>query len=349
MSEIKTPVNQQSSSRRLHSSTDNEIRQINGVVLRTEGIAQMRIVPNAVKIQVVPPSQRPAPTNSHIPHTSQHLPSVTSTSPHIPSTNLPHTSPHIPTPSPPVTIPITMNAPPMPNVQTMFQAPRISTREPQEMRTSQDKPLYSSIREYKLAFHILKTDHPNLKVPKLKETDNITLVDTLFKSTRRSCKCANIVIAIKIGVVAICFFLELVGSRVFGMKVDAFTKIQYENLHMFDPMIDEFCKKWVPDTETPSEPWPLEIRMVMTIFMNFVIFYAGKVVTDSGDVLGLVAKAMANVTPGGDGQSASPFGMLQSLLGNMGGIVGPLISIVTGQGAGTTVEPNLSAPAYEDV
>lgn len=216
-------------------------------------------------------------------------------------------------------------------------------------------PLFSSIREYKLAFAIMRNDNQSVETPEIRDDDSIVLIDGLYRSIRRRVRRSNIILCIRLGVVGICFMVEFIGARALGLEGTEFTMSQIKNMHMYEPMIDEFCKQYRLDEESTDTgevaPWPIEIRFSVTVFMNFIIFYAGKVLTSNGDILSMIAKvAGAQVADSAAPSAAdSPLSAVRSLFGGLGSIIQPLMSFVTGmQRVSAPMSEPILNPVYND-
>src|SRR5436190_12222638 len=327
---------------------NNSPQTLSGLVIDFSSIGTIEAA--SADITVPPPSTRTSRKFVDVKHTPPIQPPQTqvpiSIAPPVVHTQQPQISLQVPQPQAVLTQPQFALPQQLQQLPYQFYPPavaplQVSQPRPPSVRrppTTRSATLFSTVREYELAFYVLRNDNPNVDIPAIRETDAITLVDELFKSTRRRIRRGNIILAVRLGVVAVCFIIDYLGTKALGIDGSEFTMSQVKNLHMYEAMIDEFIKQYKLDEEVAASesvevaPWPIEIRFTVTVFMNFAIFYAGKIITQHGDIISLIAKIAGGTgaTDSGPSLADSPMGALRGLFGGLGNLIQPLIGFVTG-------------------
>lgn len=189
---------------------------------------------------------------------------------------------------------------------------------------------YATVRDYELAFHVLRVSYPDVEIPQISPSDKIDLLDQLYSSWDRRVKLKKVVFTIRLAIVAICFVIEIVGTHMLKLDIGKFAVSQIENMHIYDPYIDEFCKTLKLDGPAGGDgQWPLEIRFTLTLFMNFVLFYGSRMLTQNGNLVSLLARMfIPQQAGGGNGATGGAAG------GNGGSGIGGALGALAGLGGG---------------
>lgn len=221
---------------------------------------------------------------------------------------------------------------------------------------------YSTIREYKLAFTALKNTYPVVvsECPVLEDADNLQLVDKVYDAIYRRCRRIGIIRAIKMGVIAICLFIEVIATKVCGINnAKTFLEFQIKNLETYDGYIEEFCERWGLDKEAISDstPWPLEIRFTLTLLTQFVMFLATKTLANnSNDLLAVMTqmfknRALSAGAPSSQVAESSASGIMGMISNMFGGLSGMLSTVFNLMPTGPQVpraEPQVTTPLYNE-
>lgn len=207
------------------------------------------------------------------------------------------------------------------------QEERITSR-PVRLRSNTK---FESLAEYKIAFSILTTNYPTLKgeLPSIEGVQNLQLIDQLYHGFYRKGRRIGVIRTLKIGTLGICFLCSILSDKMLGFgDSKEFYLSQLNNVHIYEPYLEEFCEKYKlgeETEETEGEPWPLEIRFCMTIMINFTLFLGTKAVTQNSDIFGMLTKVIG----GGTGASGGTVG---GILGNLGGVLSTVIGFFSGGG-----------------